>query len=133
MKIATLVLLALIAPCTWAKCDDTPLQLTRDYLDQWEIIAYGTVVEVQVDRSAPHNGFAVLKLERIWKGAPINPLRVYNSDSVHGYPFEKGKAYLLFAYEEENRVKTSMCSPTCTGMECKEALGVLGNPSQTLK
>jgi len=111
-----------------ARCAKSPRYLTKEYLQSWEIIAFGIVTDIHEDLSSPHNGYAVLALEGAWQGDPPNPLRVYHSDSVHGIHFEKGGSYLVFASRADHRISASICGPTCRGDACLQHLELLGDP-----
>ena len=110
--------------------------LTEAYLRKWEIIAYGLVIEThRADRCSPtdpDSSFAVLELQGVWQGAPSNPLRVYDSDCIHGYQFEHGQSYLVFASRAHSRVEASGCRPMCRESECLPQLKVLGDPPTRL-
>ncbi len=121
--------IVLAASVAEARCDKAPRFLTEEYLRSSEIIAYGLVTKTHNDSSARYNSFAVLTLEGVWQGDPPNPLRVYHNDSVHGYQFEEGGSYLVFATRHEGRIIASICSPTCRESACLRHLELLGEPS----
>jgi hypothetical protein len=118
------------APPSEARCGDSPLILTKEYLHESEIIAFGQVTEIHRDTTSPHNSFAVLKLEGSWKGDPPNPFRIYPPDSVHGFRFESGHSYLVFADRSDDQFIASFCGPTCLESECLQHLELLGEPTQ---
>jgi hypothetical protein len=118
----------LTAPVADARCGKPPRFLTDEYLRGWDIVAYGTVTEVHNDSSARHESFAVFTLEGAWQGDPPNPLRVYHSDSAHGYQFNEGESYLVFASRSNDRIIASICGPTCRGPACLRHMELLGEP-----
>ena len=119
----------LAASVAEARCDKAPRYLTEEYLRSWEIIAYGLVTEAHNDSSARHKSFAVLTLEGAWQGDPPNPLRVYHSDSVHGYQFDEGDSYLVFASRSDGRIVATICGPTCREPACLRHMELLGGPA----
>ena len=132
MKIICIVItcgVLVAATVVEARCQKAPRYLTEEYLRSWEIIAYGFVTETYNDSVSPHKSFATLTLEGTWQGDPPNPLRVYHSDSVHGYQFEKGASYLVFASRSEGRIVASFCAPICRESECLRHLELLGEPA----
>lgn len=131
MKVGVISILCsalLSATIAEARCGKAPLLMTEEYLRSWEIIAYGRVTKAHNNTAARHESFAVLTLEGAWQGDPPNPLRVYHSDSVHGYQFEEGASYLVFASRSEDRVVASFCAPSCRESECLHHLELLGDP-----
>jgi hypothetical protein len=94
------------------------------------MVAFGRVVEIHNDERRPHNSYALFELEGAWKGEPQSPVRIYPTDSAHGYRFREGASYLFFARLDDERATTSVCSPNCRGEHCLEHLRALGVPKR---
>ena len=63
MKIGGVIALCgmlLFASDAEARCAKSPRYLTKEYLQDWEIIAFGIVTDIHGDPSARHNSYAVL-------------------------------------------------------------------------
>jgi hypothetical protein len=124
-EMGLIALCMLISSTAFARCEDHPRILTTEYVISSSLIFYGEVIEKHEESFAPQNGWAIFEVEASWKGDPLNFVKVFNTDSAHGYPFEKGNEYLVFASMDEGKYKSSICSLTCQGTECVTVLKVL--------
>lgn len=63
-----------------------------------------------------------------WKGVDANPVYIYSSGSSAscGYEFEAGKEYLVYAYDNEGRLSTGLCTRTALLADAAEDLVALG-------
>lgn len=63
-----------------------------------------------------------------WKGIDRNPVQIFSSTSSAscGYEFEEGKEYLVYAYDNEGRLSTGLCTRTALLADAAEDLAALG-------
>jgi len=111
------------------RCEKPPRYVTVDYLNSFDVVAYGRVVDFLIDGQAPRNSFVVLDLEGAWRGAPPDPMQVYYAPNEFAYPFQQGASYLIFGKRTKHgRVAVDRCGPTCREAECLTYLKMLGPP-----
>ena len=69
-----------------------------------------------------------LEISRSWKGTPYKTLvlTTSRSESSCGYSFREGEDYIVYAYGEENKLGTDICSRTSLFSDAQEDLLVLG-------
>ncbi len=67
-------------------------------------------------------------VSRTWKGVDRSPVYIYSSGSSAscGYEFEVGKEYLVYAYENEGRLSTGLCTRTALLADAAEDVVALG-------
>jgi hypothetical protein len=58
------------------------------------------------------NPFAVVVVERAWKGVQRSPVQLQHDDSNCRYPFQAGEQYLIYAYSGPDGLGTILCSGT---------------------
>ena len=70
-----------------------------------------------------------LEVRRVWKGDVAERIDIYTANEccICGYPFERGKEYLIYAYRlPSGRLATTICSRTRPMSRAREDLDALG-------
>jgi hypothetical protein len=93
----------------------------------------GKVVKVEkVDGNASRLR-TTIKVERWWKGELPWQIVLVGDGSSCDYQFILGEKYLVFAYEQEGRLKTGSCSRNVTLDKAAVQLSVLGKSNRPKK
>jgi hypothetical protein len=71
----------------------------------------------------------VFSVERVWKGPVASRLEVRTApdSAACGFPFERGRAYVVYAYQGEGGLGASLCSRTNFVEVAGEDLAALGD------
>ncbi|MGH9877062.1 MAG: hypothetical protein ACRD5H_05440 [Nitrososphaerales archaeon] len=106
----------------------------HDELKKSTAVFYGKVIDVHEDASG--NRYEVrFDVERSWKGVSGETVAIFtalDSDAC-GYAFEADEKYLVYAYETEGSLYTTICSRTAPLADAQGDLNVLGPTWQTYK
>ena len=73
-----------------------------------------------------------IRLIRSYKGGMQSSVTIYSADNsaACGFSFEKGKKYLVYAYEGEGELRTSICTRTTTLEMAEQDLAALGDGTE---
>ena len=102
-------------------------------LENADAVFSGKVVKVEPFTEGFQKLRVTFELDRVWKGLAEGDrvtLTTAADSATCGYPFEKGKSYLVYAYGEEGELTGTLCSRTALLKEAKEDLEALGEPQR---
>jgi hypothetical protein len=72
----------------------------------------------------------IFLVENVWKGTPRQRIAITtaNNSAACGFAFSEGEKYLVYAYQNTNRLTTNLCSRTKLFSNAGEDLEALGQP-----
>jgi hypothetical protein len=105
-------------------------QDTLQRLQASKAVFAGTVVKVE---SEDRPFTTTIKVERWWKGDLPEEIVLVGDGGSCEFHFTPGKKYLVFAYEEDGRLKTGSCSRNVTLDKAGFRLRVLGKGNRPKK
>lgn len=112
------------APTSFA-CSCLPHGTPSQELEKSDAVFSGEVLNVKTDNSTLQ---AKIRVKEAWKGMDSKEVTVHTSiDSAScGVNFETGKEYIIYAYQEEGKYTTYLCSRTAELAHAGEDLKELG-------
>lgn len=106
-------------------CDST--QTLTEQIESANVIVYGECVRVTTN--AIKGGMnATFAVDSSWKRA-IEPMATFHTNAANqcGFPFEKGKRYLVFGLKKHQTQRTSICEPNIVeGLRADAIMADLG-------
>lgn len=111
-------------------CSCIPPEPPLEAMAKADIVFAGKVADIDapaVMTSTLDENKITFNVSRAWKGVEMNPFYVYSSGSSAscGYEFEVGKEYLVYAYDDDGRPATGLCTRTALLANASEDLAVL--------
>ena len=120
-------------------CTCDPIKGGHEAFDRAEVVFVGNVVSVTKPKSRivdrRRNIIEVslelvvrFRVERAWKFAtrPYLTLTTMSQTAACGYPFKVGEKYLVFAFADQDGVRTGLCSGTTDFAHAKTYLEQIG-------
>jgi hypothetical protein len=123
------MMLASPAPATACDFPDPPAPETA--LDEANAVFSGELVSIESAANDPSGQYvsATFEVERAWKGIDASPVSVetHGDAATCGFPFEKGRSYLVYAQSDGSPLTTSQYQPTKPLENAGDDLDVLGD------
>jgi hypothetical protein len=129
LKITFFLVAIVLLPVYGVPCSCVPgwPRPIAEEIENYQLIVSGTV---EAFRSESSEELEVrFKVERCYKGRASGKTLIYTHpiESMCGYPFEKKKKYLVFAYKNNGKLRTNYCTRTQLFSEASEDLKFLEN------
>ena len=139
---AVVVLVALpSAPASLSACTCAPPGPPQQELERADAVFSGKVESIQPaprpedDPQWPSRLEVTLRLRAVWKGVPEGErVTVFTASqsAACGFGFEKGKKYLVYAYDAGGELTATLCSRTSLLKRADEDLAGLGAPMRRM-
>ena len=136
-KTPFLILIFIISLSYVNACSCIPPGPPEESLEGATAVFAGKVVDI--DKPFVKTSFMdMMKVEfevsKVWKGPAYTTIFVQTATpgASCGYPFEKGKEYLVYAYGTENTLSANLCSRTRLLSRAQEDLIALGQGNEVL-
>lgn len=87
--------------------------LVRDAYKNSQAIFSGKVLEI-VRNDSSYSFLVKMQVRKFWKGKLFKKIEISTAldSAACGFAFEVGKEYLIYAYKNENKLTTNICSRT---------------------
>jgi hypothetical protein len=99
-----------------------------------DAVFIGTVISVREwpkGEASPEGWFYRLKLTKSYRGPTRDVIEVFTGNDTGGFPLEKGKTYLIFAYKQKGILNVDNCGNSAELSKASETIGqiesLLGN------
>lgn len=134
LSITTLLILAvsMAGHIPMAKaCSCIPPEPPLEAMAKSDAVFAGQVTDIKPPKnmtSTLDENKITFSASRSWKGVDSNPVYIYSSGSSAscGYEFEEGQEYLVYAYDNEGRLGTWLCTRTALLADASDDIVALG-------
>ena len=124
--LAVMAVPVVASPCWACSCavSENPEETRRMQAESADLIFTGIATSQRIVDPAPDDGFTGdevvytrFRVRKTYKGHPGRWVTVLtaNNEAACGYNFTEGERYTVFAYEENDRYHTNICSGTQRG------------------
>ncbi len=129
ISVSILLLITLLMPHTAIACSCIAPEGPLEEMSKSDFVFSGIVKRI-TSNNGPHGITLNVRLQVLskWKGELPEEVIIETADNsaACGYPFDKGKSYLVYGHLHEGEMSTSICTRTTRLGDASEDLTALG-------
>lgn len=107
-------IMGVVKPSVGYACSCEP-QTAQGMFERAHVIFSGRVTDIKQGKEESNwDRFVTLEVSKIWKGQAQTEqvVRTQPHSAACGVEFETGRAYLVYAYEQDGHLQTNLCTRT---------------------